>query len=370
MNDEEAHAWAGRELLDLVAIHSPSGKEHDAVDHLEARATSWGLPVSRMPVEGAADDLLIGWSQRPSLLLTAHIDTVTPTWSWEAGLERGVVRGLGAGDCKASVVAFALGMLLARDRGVDLESLPIALGVCVDEENLGRGSIVMANELRPRWVVAGEPSRLGVGVAEAGFVDTICVVRGRSAHGSFPERGDNAIEKAARLLLAVHDEPFTTAEHPLLGRNVPGALWIEGGGELHVVPDRARVRIEIRVVPGGPTAAEIEARLRELAATHDAELELVEESVEPFETDPGGRLAAALVSAAELVDGEPPSTIGVPAWTDAHNFVDLAGSQAIVWGPGDFDLAHDPDEAVDVAEVVGAARIVSELLSRAEGWVT
>jgi acetylornithine deacetylase/succinyl-diaminopimelate desuccinylase-like protein len=92
--------------------------------------------------------------------------------------------------------------------------------------------------------------------------------------------------------------------------------------------------------------------------------------VEPFETDPGGRLAAALVSAAELVDGEPPSTIGVPAWTDAHNFVDLAGSQAIVWGPGDFDLAHDPDEAVDVAEVVGAARIVSELLSRAEGWVT
>jgi acetylornithine deacetylase/succinyl-diaminopimelate desuccinylase-like protein len=370
MNDAEAHAWAGRELLDLVAIDSLAGKEHDAVDHLEGRAAGWGLPVSRVPVEGAADDLLIGWSQRPSLLLTAHIDTVTPTWPWEPGLLDGVVRGLGAADCKASVVAFALGMLLARDRGVDLEALPVALGVCVDEENLGRGSIVMANELRPRWVVAGEPTRLCVGVAEAGFVDAVCVVRGRSAHGSFPERGDNAIEKAARLLLAVHDEPFTTAEHPLLGRNVPGALWIEGGGELHVVPDRARVRIEIRVVPGGPAAAEIEARLRALAATHDADLELVEESVEPFETDPSGRLAAALVSAAERVNAEPPPVIGVPAWTDAHNFVDLAGSQALVWGPGDFELAHDPDEAADVVDVVAAARVVSELLAGAEGWAT
>jgi acetylornithine deacetylase/succinyl-diaminopimelate desuccinylase-like protein len=41
-----------------------------------------------------------------------------------------------------------------------------------------------------------------------------------------------------------------------------------------------------------------------------------------------------------------------------------------VWGPGDFELAHDPDEAVEVAEVVGAARIVSDLLSQTEGWVT
>ena len=113
-----------RELVDLVAIHSPSGKEHDAVDHLEARCEAWGLPVARVPVEGAGDDLLIGWSSRPALLLTAHIDTVTPTWSWDAGLAGGVVRGLGAADCKGSVIAFSLGLLLALERGVDLGTCP------------------------------------------------------------------------------------------------------------------------------------------------------------------------------------------------------------------------------------------------------
>ena len=215
----------------------------------------------------------------------------------------------------------------------------------------------MANELRPRFVIAGEPSRLEIGVAEAGFVDAICAVRGVSRARVVPRarrqrdrEGRPAAARGARR--AVHAASSTA----LLGRNVPGTLWIEGGGELHVVPDRARVRIEIRVVPGGPSAQEIEARLRELAAAHDADVELVEESVEPFETDASAPLVGALLGATELVAGREPATIGVPAWTDAHNFVDLAGSQAVVWGPGDFGLAHDPAEAIDIGEVVTAAR--------------
>jgi acetylornithine deacetylase/succinyl-diaminopimelate desuccinylase-like protein len=171
------------------------------------------------------------------------------------------------------------------------------------------------------------------------------------------------------LLLAVHDEPFASVEHALLGRNVPGALWIEGGGELHVVPDGARVRIEVRVVPGGPTAAAIESRLRALAAEHDAEVEPVEESVEPFETDATAPVVGALLDASDRGGRSRAATIGVPAWTDAHNFVDLAGSQPVVWGPGDFGLAHDPAEAVPVDEVVAAARVVEELLVGAGGWI-
>ncbi|MGZ8629853.1 MAG: hypothetical protein ACXWZF_02660, partial [Actinomycetota bacterium] len=193
MNDAEVRAWVSEELLDPVAIPSPSEKEHEAVDHLEARCAAWGLPVDRLP--------------------------------------------------------------------------------------------------------------------------------------------------------AVHDEPFTSAEHPLLGRNVHGTLWSEGGGELHVVPDRARARIEIRVVPGGPAASTIEARLRALEAEHDADVELVEASVEPFETDASSPVLEALLWGSEEVTGSPAPTVGVPAWTDAHNFVELADAQAVVWGPGDFGLAHDAEEA-------------------------
>jgi acetylornithine deacetylase/succinyl-diaminopimelate desuccinylase-like protein len=358
---------AADELVRLVQIPSPSEQEHDAIRYLETRCGEWDLPVRRLPVDGAADDLVIGWSDEPSLLFTAHVDTVTPTWRWEAARDGDVVRGLGAGDCKGSVIAFLLGFVLARDAGVDLASLPVALGVCVDEELLGRGSIVMANALRPRFVVAGEPSRLDVGVAEAGFVDVRCEVHGTSAHGSFPERGDNAIEKAARLSLAMHGQDFVRTTHPLLGANLPGTLRFEGGGELHVIPDRARLRIEVRVVPGGPSAAEVEERVRAVASVHDADVELVEPSVEPFET-PAASPVLGMLEAASSAEGSSPARIGVPAWTDAHNFVDIAGSEAVVWGPGDFDVAHDAEEAIDVREVVTAARVVARCLADVGRW--
>jgi acetylornithine deacetylase/succinyl-diaminopimelate desuccinylase-like protein len=366
MDDDGPLASVIDELERLVAISSPSGGEHEAVDHVADRCGVFGLPVQRLPVEGAGDDLVIGWSDAPSVLFTAHIDTVTPTWEWSVSREGTTVRGLGAGDCKGSVIAFLLGFVLAREAGVDLASLPVALGICVDEELFGRGSIVMAEALRPRYVIAGEPSRLDIGVAEAGFVDVRCEVYGASAHGSFPERGDNAIEKAARLALAMHEQEFVHTSHPLLGTNVPGTLSIEGGGELHVIPDRARLRIEVRVVPGGPKAAEVEARVREVAAEHDAEVELVEPSVEPFET-PASSPVLAMLEEAAATEGSRPQRIGVPAWTDAHNFVDLAGSEAVVWGPGDFALAHDPAEAIDAREVVTAAKIVARCLAGMEG---
>ena len=74
---------ARRELVDLVAITSFSDQEHEAVEHLVERCAELGLPTPRQPVEGSADNLLVGWSERPDLLLTAHVDTIRPTWDWD-----------------------------------------------------------------------------------------------------------------------------------------------------------------------------------------------------------------------------------------------------------------------------------------------
>ena len=53
----------------------------------------------------------------------------------------------------------------------------------------------------------------------------------------------------------------------------------------------------------------------------------------------------------------------MPAWTDAHNFVDFGGSEAIVFGPGGFDTAHTPAEQIDVTEIVKCSRVFARLLS-------
>src|SRR5207249_768 len=98
-----------------------------------------------------------------------------------------------------------------------------------------------------------------------GFVDARYTVRGRSVHGAFVERGDNAVEKAARMLLAMGSAPFTSMRHPLLGANVASARSFEGGSDLNVVPDLASLRIDTRVVPGSASAAEVREQLASIA---------------------------------------------------------------------------------------------------------
>ena len=64
-----------------------------------------------------------------------------------------------------------------------------------------------------------------------------------------------------------------------------------------------------------------------------------------------GRSASKKATTASMCT--PASTVtrvpaGMVAWTDAHNFVDLGGSQAVVFGPGHLRNAHREDEWVDI----------------------
>jgi acetylornithine deacetylase/succinyl-diaminopimelate desuccinylase-like protein len=48
--------------------------------------------------------------------------------------------------------------------------------------------------------------------------------------------------------------------------------------------------------------------------------------------------------------------------------VDFAGAEAVVYGPGDFSVAHLPEEHVDVREVVACAEVFARVARRAVSW--
>ena len=278
-------------------------------------------------MEGSADNLLVGWSERPELLLTAHVDTIRPAWDWDGTVEvRGdLVVGLGAQDDKGCVVAALLALLMAQDAGVPVASLPVAAGLCVDEERGGKGSFAMATALRPRFVVGLEGTELGAGLAEGGFVEAWIHVKGTAVHGALRELGDNAIEKALALIAEIQAHPGSAHEHPLLGRNIPMVWEIRGGQPLNVVPDACSVHLDWRVTPGGPSSAELFDWLVEAAARVDGDVEVVE-VVEPFETRPDAVLAAGARRSGPANDGR-------HAGRDRHDRVDrraqLRGSRRV-----------------------------------------
>ena len=224
----------------------------------------------------------------------------------------------------------------------------------------------MALEPRPCARSRSRRRGCGWGPSECGDIDVWVHAHGRSAHGALTDLGENAIHSAVELISALPRLGLERHEHPLLGASQAEVGAIRGGTDFNTVPDRCSFQLQIRVVPGQDGDATLVA-LEALAAEHGATVEVVE-MTEPFEAPADSPMVAALEQLTAEVAGEPREAIGVPAWTDAHNMVDFAGAEAVVYGPGDFAVAHLPEEHIDVNEVVQCAHVFIRLARVAAGW--
>ena len=368
MNDDIAVAWAIDELVRQIEIRSISDHEHDVMAYLDARLAELGFPTEVHAIDGAGPNVLVRWDgtqEPPDLLLTAHMDTIDPAWHWadEARVDGSIVTGLGAQDDKGCAVAIMLAALLARDAGVDLDRSSVALGFVVDEEVGGKGSRALADRLRPRFVVASEGTELDIATVETGFVDGWVRVTGTSMHGSLSEEADNAVEKAARLLLELLEAPLTTVVHPIAGHNTVTVQRIESSAMHNAIPDRASMYITCRLF-GEPSleaaTKEIEGICRRFGATFE-----VTDDGGWWETPADAPLVEALRRASRTALDREPGLTRMPAWTDAHSFFDRCGSEVVVFGPGHLRAAHRADEHIDAKEIVRSARVFASLIADA-----
>jgi acetylornithine deacetylase len=296
--------------------------------------------------------------------LCAHVDTIVPTWDpVPTTVDGTIVRGLGAVDDKGGVVACLLALKLLHDGGTDLNALDVAVAFVVDEEQGGTGSEAVAAALRPHHAIALEATDLRPGLTEAGGVEAWVHARGELAHGAMSEERANAVTRVARVVAGLSDLPLCAAVDPLLGHGSAEPFQIAGGSDLYAVPEDCRVLVRMQLVPGVAAADGLE-QLRALAAAHDATLDVVE-TYEAFATPADGAFARRLVTSIVHVTGEPVEPTGIPAWTDAHSFHDVAGAEAIVFGPGSFATAHRPDEHIDAVEIVRCATVFAGLLAPA-----
>ena len=226
---------------------------------------------------------------------------------------------------------------MAREAGVPLETLPVGIGLCVDEEIGGTGSIAMAR------TTPAAPSSWGWREPSCGWASprpgsSRCGVtcEGVAVHGALRELGENAIDDRARADRTHPSSiPDPQHEHPLLGRNIPMIWEIRGGQRLNVVPDRCSFHLDWRVTPGGPSAASLLAWLEE--ATADRRRRGRARRGHRTVRDRSrcrGRDGARATRSRPPPGSEACRPTGMVAWTDAHNFVDLGGSQAVVFGPG------------------------------------
>jgi len=334
----------------------------------------WGYSTELLEVEAGRWNVIgrRGEAGR-RLILNGHLDTVgiqgmeIPPFAGE--LRDGRVWGRGACDMKGGL-AIILATAAALAREAPTGELVVAL--TADEEHASVGMAAFADAVGSAdGAVVCEPTNLAVMPAHKGFFWLEAEFRGRAAHGSRPEVGVDAILHAGLFLAALQELETTRllmgARHPLLGFPSFHTGTIEGGTAPSVYPDRCRLVLERRTLPGeDPDAvmADFQRVLDEVGARvpgMDGTLSrgLFRPGTEVSVDSP---LVRGLLGAAEA-EGVKGTVEAMTAWVDAA-FLNEKGIPAVCFGPGSISHAHSAVEWVKVEELEAGSRILTRFAKR------
>jgi acetylornithine deacetylase ArgE len=377
-----------RLLRDLVALPSvnPMGRpltgadiyEHRVSAYLEEYFRSLGVAYERQSVAPLRDNL-VAWTDSPNasatLIFEAHQDTVPvdnmTIEPFAARIEDGRLYGRGACDIKGGMAAMLAAFArVVRDKPAG--ALRIVMACTVDEEftSLGVRRLV-ASKLRERFAnvigaVVAEPTRLHIVDTHKGAVRWELTTTGRSCHSSRPEMGINAIYRMAVLLPFVEryaEELRVSLIHARLGPPTLSVGRIDGGTSVNTVPDRCRVEIDRRLLPGEDAALVLQD-LHDYLRRHvdpslDFSFSVLRLSAPALSEDGSEELVARLGSVIDGIRGTH-RIEAVPYGTDASSLAE-SGIPSVVFGPGDIARAHTCDEWVPLDEVEQASEILYRL---------
>lgn len=300
------------------------------------------------------------------IILAPHLDTIGVEEAGQLQPKRrgGRTYGRGACDAKGSVAAMFFSLLeLARSAERPRRTEILFVGLA-DEENAQLGSRAFAAKCPPAdLAIVGEPTRLQVVTAHKGDFWFEIEAQGKAAHGSRPELGKNAVLEMARMIVALETDYAATLRkrrHLLLGSPTINVGVVQGGRQPNVVPDRCRIQVDRRALPG-ENLAQVEAEL--LCVAQEANVratisDLRQRPTPALETDP------ALPSVRDFLRHMGRKQVcGVDYFCDAA-IIAGAGIPCVVYGPGDIAQAHTEKEWISERSLcLGAERLLRYLRS-------
>lgn len=234
-------------LRQLIATPSVSREEEAATDILESWMSAAGLNPHREKnnLWAVAPDYD---SQRPTILLNAHIDTVRPVATWtrnphNATIEGDTLYGLGSNDCGGGLVSLLQAFLHLRTLPQHYNLIYLA---SAEEEISGANGITHVLPLLPpvTLAVVGEPTSMQPAVAEKGLMVIDMTSHGKSGHAARGE-GVNAIYAMLDDLMWIRDYRFEKVSD-LLGPTLMSVTVLNAGTQHNVVPDVCRAIIDVR----------------------------------------------------------------------------------------------------------------------------
>ncbi len=356
------------ELLRRNTVNPP-GNEASCLDFLGEQLAAAGFEVHDVPLAPGRPNLIArppGTAGLPALALTGHVDVVplgTKPWRHDpfgAEIVEGRLFGRGSSDMKSGTAAIVAAAIDAVREAREPVPVELVLTSCEEVGLKGAAAVAESGRLgRAGALVVAEPTGLRPATGYRGVLWCDLLFEGRTAHASEPDKGDNALLKAARAALRLAEWDFDGARHPALGRPTLNVARMEAGQNYNSVPDFARLGLDLRLLPEQP-APQIMRRLSDLSGCCRCE-QL--ESMPAVWTDPDHPwLQAVRRRIKERLGGEVEFTT-VPYCTDASRLAPAYGDvPVLILGPGEIHQAHQTDEWCEVGKIRAAAEIYRSLI--------
>jgi acetylornithine deacetylase len=339
-------------LKKLIATPSFSREEDRTSEILEKFFLEKNIPVKKHLYNVWAVNKFFE-SNKPTLLLNSHHDTVKPNSQYtrdpfSPAVEDDKLYGLGsndAGGCLVSLIAVFLYFYEKKDLKYNL-----ILAASAEEEISGANGIeVLLKELGPiDCAIVGEPTQMQLAVAERGLIVLDCIAKGKAGHAARKE-GDNAIYKAIKDI-----NWFTSFKFPkiseLLGPVNMDVTVIETENKAHnVVPAQCKFVVDVRVNE---------------YYTFEEVLEVIRQNIQSEAKPRSFRLRSTSIAMDHPLVKAGLSLkrtyYGSPTTSDKA----LMFFPSLKMGPGDSARSHTADEYIYIDEIKNGIELYIQLLNQ------
>ena len=370
----------------LVNIEStnPGVYEKNMGDFVEEYLKATGALVKRSVISGERTNVcgvIEGRTAHPALVFICHMDTVVKGAGWtkeafKAHIEGDRLYGRGSCDMKSgfacALTAFAEASLKLKDENITPEHNIVFIGTSDEEGNMTGVEKVIEDKwvTKDDYILDGEPTDGMIQMAHKGRTWFELESKGITAHASMPDKGADAIAGISEMISYIRKEMKKCPWHKELGRSTVTFGMINGGYSPYVVPDDAKVTIDMRLVPPMNTAL-AEKLIKDAVSFAEKEVPGIKGTYKitgdrpPVERHDDSVLLKKLKEAVEEVTGKESVVSAFTGYTDTAVIAGVTGNiNCMSYGPGMLRLAHKPDEYVDIKDVKRCQKVYEELINK------
>jgi succinyl-diaminopimelate desuccinylase len=353
-------------LAETLIAHDTSTADgvRDAMGFIAGWLDGHGVEHRESDVNGLPTLVATVGEGPATVLWSAHVDVVPGSPDqFQPRRDDGLLFGRGAYDMKGALAAMLAALADLEARPKPTRSACAKLVLVADEESDSKplhakatARLVAAGHVGD-FVICGEPTDLQIGVQAKGALVLRLDVRGRSAHGSMPALGRNAVLEAIDIYHRVERLPFMSARSQLFDPPTVNLGRIAGGDAVNRVPDRCTLVLDVRILPG-QDPDEVVAQVRSLGPPVEVLYQVPAADLDP--RHPGVHLLRRVVHGHR--QGRALS-VGRAGASDAVLFLER-GIPSVEFGPTGADH-HGPDEHVEIASLAVYRRVLTEFVEAA-----